>query len=71
MKKENLSPKQKEVLDTIILLAKKGYPPSLREIAEATGTPHTNSIRGRIAILVRKGYLAERPRRFPRALRVL
>jgi len=61
-----LTPRQRRVLEVIReSVARRGYPPSMREIGEAVGLTSTSSVSHQLATLQRKGLLrrdANRPR---------
>lgn len=65
-----ISPKQKETLAAIIKISKRGYPPSLMEIAEELGLDYTGSVRLHLRGLVRLGYIQRTPKT-ARGLKVL
>jgi len=55
---ENLSPRQREVLDFIITTIESGgIPPTYREIGDALQIASTNGVSDHVKALVRKGYL--------------
>jgi repressor LexA len=55
---EELSPRQRDVLDFISsTLAQRGLPPTYREIGDALGIASTNGVADHVKALVRKGYL--------------
>jgi repressor LexA len=43
------------------VVAERGYPPSIREIAEAVGLSSTSSVHAQLATLERKGYIRRAP----------
>ena len=47
-----------------------GFPPTLREIGDAVGLTHTNAVRGHLAALEKKGYIARTPDK-ARSIRVV
>jgi repressor LexA len=61
-----LSARQHAILDVIRhSVERRGYPPSIREICEATGLSSTSSVAHQLTVLESKGYLrrdANRPR---------
>jgi repressor LexA len=61
-----LTPRQYKVLEVIqSSVARRGYPPSMREIGEAVGLTSTSSVAHQLSTLERKGFLrrdANRPR---------
>ena len=66
-----LSDKQREILGVIqASVARRGYPPSMREIAEAVGLASLSSVSHQLGQLELSGYLRRDPNR-PRALEVL
>lgn len=50
--------------------AQRGFPPTLREIANEFGVSSTNGIRWHLAILVAQGRI-QRTKRTPRGIRVM
>src|SRR3569623_2905720 len=65
-----LTPRQHRVLEVIRdSVARRGYPPSMREIGEAVGLTSTSSVAHQLATLERKGFLRRDPNR-PRAVEV-
>jgi repressor LexA len=64
--KTGLTRRQQAILDVIRnSVDQRGYPPSIREICEATGLASTSSVAHQLAMLERKGFLrrdANRPR---------
>jgi repressor LexA len=55
-----LTSRQKTVLDYIGQSSQeRGYPPTLREIGEATGVSNISAVRGHIAALEKKGYISK------------
>jgi repressor LexA len=65
-----LSARQRAILDVIRQsVERRGYPPSIREICEATGLSSTSSVAHQLAVLEKKGYLRRDPNR-PRAVAV-
>jgi repressor LexA len=62
--------RQRKILQAIRdSVQKRGYPPSMREIAEAVGLTSTSSVSYQLSILERKGYLRRDLRR-PRTVEV-
>lgn len=55
--KKKLPPRQKETLDIVIRLSKKGYPPSIAEITEELNVASENATRNHLKALEKKGYL--------------
>ena len=67
----DLSSKQREILEYMISSVKsKGYPPSVREICEATGLKSTSTVHGHLSRLEKKGYIKRDPSK-PRAIELL
>jgi len=65
-----LTPRQQRVLNVIRdSTARRGYPPSMREIGEAVGLTSSSSVAHQLRTLEEKGYLKRDPNR-PRALSV-
>jgi repressor LexA len=70
MDSEGLTPRQRRVLEVIRDdLAERGYPPSIREIAERVGLASSSSAAHQLKVLQAKGFLFRDPHR-PRALEV-
>jgi repressor LexA len=70
-RRTTLSDKQREILGVIqASVARRGYPPSMREIAEAVGLASLSSVSHQLGQLELSGYLRRDPNR-PRALEVL
>ena len=70
-RRTTLSDKQRESLGVIqASVARRGYPPSMREIAEAVGLASLSSVSHQLGQLELSGYLRRDPNR-PRALEVL
>ncbi len=68
---KGLSEKQKQVLEYLKKeVREKGYPPSVREICEATGLKSTSTVHGHLARLERGGYIRRDPSK-PRAIEIL
>lgn len=66
-----LSKRQEAILDFIKeRVNEKGYPPSVREIAEAVGLASSSTVHGHLARLESKGYIRRDPTK-PRAIEVL
>lgn len=66
-----LTKRQQQILDFILSeIARKGYPPSVREIGSAVGLSSSSTVHSHLAALERKGYLRRDPTK-PRALEVL
>jgi repressor LexA len=67
---EALSDKRRQILDFIAeRLRTRGYPPSVREIAEAVDLKSSATVHTHLAVLQREGYLERDPTK-PRAIRV-
>ena len=65
-----LSPRRRQILDMIVEHERShGYPPSIREIADATSLKSPASVKAHMDILVSAGYLRVDPTR-PRAIEV-
>lgn len=70
-RRTTLSDKQREILGMIqASVARRGYPPSMREIGEAVGLSSLSSVAHQLGQLELSGYLRRDPNR-PRALEVL
>ncbi|MFC0299629.1 transcriptional repressor LexA [Virgibacillus soli] len=66
-----ISTRQKAILDFIKdEVDKKGYPPSVREIAEAVGLASSSTVHGHLSRLEKKGYIRRDPTK-PRAIEIL
>jgi repressor LexA len=66
-----LSPRQREIYDVILESVKRrGYAPSMREIAEIVHLTSPSSVKYHLEVLEAKGYL-RRDRRVPRAIEVV
>ncbi|MBP0725935.1 transcriptional repressor LexA [Bacillus sp. RG28] len=66
-----LSKRQSEILNFIKEEVKsKGYPPSVREIAEAVGLASSSTVHGHLERLENKGYIRRDPTK-PRAIEIL
>jgi repressor LexA len=65
-----LSEKRRQILDFIAEQQReRGYPPSVREIAEAVGLNSSATVHTHLAVLQREGYLVRDPTK-PRAIEV-
>ncbi len=65
-----LTPRQQRVLNVIHdSIARRGYPPSMREIGERVGLTSSSSVAHQLRMLEEKGFLKRDPNR-PRALSV-
>jgi repressor LexA len=65
-----LSEKRRQILDFIAdRQRERGYPPSVREIAEAVGLNSSATVHTHLAVLQREGYLVRDPTK-PRAIEV-
>lgn len=68
---DGLTERQRQVLQFIKEeIAKKGYPPSVREIGEAIGLSSSSTVHGHMARLEEKGFIRRDPTK-PRAIEVL
>lgn len=68
---DGLTARQRRVLEVIRnSVARRGYPPSMREIGEAVGLSSPSSVSHQLNALVSKGYLRRDPNR-PRALEIV
>lgn len=68
---EELSNRQQQILNFIIEeIDQKGYPPSVREIAEAVGLSSPSTVHSHLTTLEEKGYIRKDPTK-PRAIEVL
>ena len=66
-----LSKRQQMILDFIKdEVSTKGYPPSVREIAEAVGLASSSTVHGHLARIESKGYIRRDPTK-PRAIEIL
>ncbi|OZU90232.1 repressor LexA [Virgibacillus indicus] len=66
-----LSKRQQMILDFIKdEVRQKGYPPSVREIAEAVGLASSSTVHGHLARIESKGYIRRDPTK-PRAIEIL
>ncbi|MGC5616135.1 transcriptional repressor LexA [Georgenia sp. Z1491] len=66
-----LTVRQREVLACLReTLAKRGYPPSIREIGDAVGLGSPSSVKHQLDSLQRKGYIRRDPNR-PRAIEIV
>lgn len=66
-----LSEKQQQILDYLKKeVHEKGYPPSVREICDATGLKSTSTVHGHLERLEKKGYI-RRDATKPRAIEIL
>ena len=55
-----LTPKQQAILDFVGEFSRDhGFAPSLREIGEAVGLTNVSAVRGHVAALEKKGYIAK------------
>ena len=62
MRQKPLTFRQEKVLDFVeVYLAKKGFPPTLREIGEAVGLVNINAVRGHLLAIEKKGYISKAP----------
>lgn len=68
---DGLTVRQRKVLECIAdAVARRGYPPSMREIGEVVGLTSPSSVAHQLGTLERKGYLRRDPNR-PRAIEVI
>lgn len=68
---KKLSKRQKEIFDFIVdNVNLKGYPPSVREIAEAVGLASSSTVHGHLSRLEEKGYIRRDPTK-PRAIEIV
>lgn len=66
----DLGPRQRKILDHILqTVESRGYPPSVREIADAVGLASPSTVHAHLSALERKGYLHRDPSK-PRAIEV-
>jgi repressor LexA len=66
-----LSKRQEEILEYIKeQVSDKGYPPSVREIAQAVGLASSSTVHGHLSRLEQKGYIRRDPTK-PRAIEIL
>lgn len=67
---DGLTPRQRRILEMIRdTLEQRGYPPSIREIAELVGLASSSSVAHQLRVLEAKGFLRRDPHR-PRAMEV-
>lgn len=67
----DLTQRQRSVLDFIVRsVEEQGYPPTVRDIGEATGLNSPSTVHAHLKTLTEKGYLRRDPTR-PRAIEVL
>ena len=67
---DGLTPRQRKMLQVIRdTIEARGYPPSIREIADAAGLASSSSVAHQLKVLEAKGYLRRDPHR-PRAMEV-
>ena len=65
-----LGPRQKKILDFILgTVEERGYPPSVREIADAVGLASPSTVHAHLEALQRKGYIRKDATK-PRAIEV-
>jgi len=66
-----LTPRQRKVYEFIVTnVDERGYPPSVREIADQVGLSSTSSVHYQLRALEDKGFIRRDPRR-PRALEIV
>lgn len=71
LERDPMTDRQQEVLDVLIeAIDKNGYPPSVREIADAVGLSSPSSAKHQLDALERKGYIRRTPG-LPRALEIV
>jgi repressor LexA len=71
MARDDISPRQQEILDLILhTVADRGYPPTVREICDAVGLSSPSTVHSHLSALVRSGYLRRDPTK-PRAIEVI
>lgn len=69
--REQISTRQQQILDYIKETVRdRGYPPSVREIGEATGLSSPSTVHSHLSTLVSSGYLRRDPSK-PRAIEVV
>jgi repressor LexA len=67
---EGLGPRQRKILEYILgTVEARGYPPSVREIAEAVGLASPSTVHAHLEALQRKGYLRKDATK-PRAIQI-
>jgi repressor LexA len=67
---DTLGPRQKKILDHILATVQdRGYPPSVREIADAVGLASPSTVHAHLEALQRKGYLRKDATK-PRAIQI-
>lgn len=67
---DQLGPRQKKVLDFILSTVEgRGYPPSVREIADAVGLASPSTVHAHLEALQTKGYIRKDPTK-PRAIQI-
>jgi repressor LexA len=67
---DTLGPRQKKVLDYILgTVEARGYPPSVREIADAVGLASPSTVHAHLEALQRKGYIRKDATK-PRAIEI-
>lgn len=70
MEEQRLTPREKEILEIIREnVLRRGYPPSVREIGQATGLSSSSTVHGYLKRLEQKGFLQRDPTK-PRALKL-
>lgn len=69
--RDSLTTRQRAVLSTVeSSLAKRGYPPTMREIGAAVGLTSPSSVKHQLKVLEERGFLRRDPNR-PRAIEVV
>ncbi len=68
---EPLTERQRKVLEVMQQYSREhGFPPTLREIGEATGLSNVSAVRGHVIAIEKKGYIAKDPDK-ARSIRIL
>lgn len=67
----NISPREKEILDAIVnYIEKNQYPPTVREIGAMVGLKSTSSVQTHLVNMIEKGLIESEKINIPRAIRV-
>ncbi|MCL1598434.1 MAG: helix-turn-helix domain-containing protein, partial [Actinomycetia bacterium] len=67
----SLTPRQREILELIrSTVAKRGYPPSVREIGDAVGLSSPSTVHSHLSTLAAEGYIRRDPSK-PRAIEII